>query len=150
MAEFMASTQAWFRHAFAGPTQVQTQAWEQIRQGKNALVIAPTGSGKTLAAFLYSIDSLLRREEVTPGVKVLYVSPLKALAVDVERNLGVPLNGILNAALEQGTPRKGIHVGMRIGDTPAPERRKLAAKPPQILITTPESLFLMLSSSHAS
>ncbi|RLV51380.1 DEAD/DEAH box helicase, partial [Aeromicrobium phragmitis] len=107
-----------------------------------------TGSGKTLAAFLSAIDRLLRpREDDAPGVRVLYVSPLKALAVDVERNLRSPLVGISNVAVRDGTPFREVSVGVRSGDTPPAERRRLQAHPPDILITTPESLFLMLTSS---
>ncbi len=150
MTEFGTSTRAWFDAAFVEPTAAQAGAWSAISAGKNALVVAPTGSGKTLAAFLWSIDRLAA--EGPPAVatrrcRVLYVSPLKALAVDVERNLRTPLIGIRQAAARLGEPVPDITVGMRTGDTPADERRAFAKHPPDILITTPESLFLLLTSS---
>ena len=113
------------------------------------MVIAPTGSGKTLAAFLWALDRLTR-EPVPPAkqrCRVLYVSPLKALAVDVERNLRAPLTGITQVALRVGQPPPSVTVAVRSGDTPASERRTIVTRPPDILITTPESLFLMLTSS---
>jgi ATP-dependent Lhr-like helicase len=153
LAGFGDLTRDWFASAFEAPTPVQAEAWQAIRSGANALVIAPTGSGKTLAAFLQAIDWLAAGPVGKPpggsGVKVLYVSPLKALAVDVERNLRVPLEGIRRLALERGLPPPDIRVGLRSGDTPGSERRRLVARPPDILITTPESLFLMLSSAAA-
>jgi ATP-dependent helicase Lhr and Lhr-like helicase len=146
---FSDPTRTWFEAAFAEPTPAQVGAWETISAGRNALVVAPTGSGKTLSAFLWSLDRLA--SQPAPGEKlrrcrVLYVSPLKALAVDVERNLRAPLTGIRRTADRLGTPVRDITVGVRSGDTPAPERRRLATTPPDILITTPESLFLMLTS----
>src|SRR5689334_20814497 len=146
---FGPATREWFRAAFAAPTAAQTGAWQAIGGGRNALVVAPTGSGKTLAAFLWSLDRLAG--EPAPGdarhrCRVLYVSPLKALAVDVERNLRAPLTGIRQAARRLGTPPPDITVGMRTGDTPADERRSFSRTPPDILITTPESLFLILTS----
>jgi ATP-dependent helicase Lhr and Lhr-like helicase len=146
---FSPATRAWFEGAFAVPTQAQAQAWRTIGKGEDTLVIAPTGSGKTLAAFLWAIDRLAA---VPPPAdsklrcRVLYVSPLKALAVDIERNLRSPLTGIRHAAHRLGQPEPDIAVAVRTGDTAADERRKLAAKPPDILITTPESLFLLLTS----
>jgi ATP-dependent helicase Lhr and Lhr-like helicase len=146
---FSAPTRTWFEASFAAPTPAQIGAWETISAGRNALVVAPTGSGKTLSAFLWSLDRLA--SQPPPGEKlrrcrVLYVSPLKALAVDVERNLRAPLTGIRRTADRLGVPVRDITVGVRSGDTPAPERRRLATTPPDILITTPESLFLMLTS----
>ncbi|PZU30507.1 MAG: hypothetical protein DI576_12995, partial [Actinomyces sp.] len=130
---------------------VQQRAWAAIRRGENALVVAPTGSGKTLAAFLAAVDRLGRRSErpvrKDRGVRVLYVSPLKALGADVERNLRRPLAGITAAAAGLGSPAVPVSVGVRSGDTPAAERRRLATRPPDILITTPESLYLMLTSA---
>lgn len=151
---FSASTAAWFEAAFAAPTPAQTGAWEAIGAGRHALVVAPTGSGKTLAAFLWSIDRLAtepRPAEKTRRCRVLYISPLKALAVDVERNLRAPLTGIRHTARrlnEEGFSAEvpQISVGVRSGDTPAADRRRLQTSPPDILITTPESLFLMLTS----
>ena len=147
LERFSAPTRTWFQAAFAEPTPAQDGAWGAISQGRHALVVAPTGSGKTLSAFLWAIDRLLTepRPKET-GTRVLYVSPLKALAVDVERNLRSPLVGIRQTAerLAQRVPE--VSVGIRSGDTPAAERRTLARTPPDILITTPESLFLMLTS----
>jgi len=149
LAEFSEATSAWFRSAFAEPTPAQAEAWSAIGRGEHTLVIAPTGSGKTLAAFLWAIDKLA--SEPGPAdpkrrCRVLYISPLKALAVDVERNLRSPLTGVTHAARRLGLAEPDIRVGVRTGDTAADERRKLAGKPPDILITTPESLFLMLTS----
>ncbi len=144
LGRFTAPTRAWFESAFAAPTGAQIGAWKAIASGRNALVVAPTGSGKTLAAFLWSIDRLAARAR--PGVRVLYVSPLKALAVDVERNLRSPLAGIRGAALGMELEPPDVRVGVRTGDTPAEQRRRLATDPPDILITTPESLFLLLTS----
>ncbi|MGC5290222.1 Lhr family helicase [Micromonospora sp. DT231] len=150
LAGFGPATRAWFEAAFAAPTAAQTGAWRSVAAGRSALVVAPTGSGKTLAAFLWSLDRLAR--EPTPAearqrCRVLYVSPLKALAVDVERNLRAPLAGIRQAATRLGVAPPDITVGMRTGDTPADERRAFARTPPDILITTPESLFLLLTSA---
>src|SRR6266705_2262931 len=149
MDGFSAPTRAWFTAAFAEPTQAQAQAWTAIGNGDNTLVVAPTGSGKTLAAFLWAIDKLAG-EPVPPDprlrCRVLYISPLKALAVDIERNLRSPLTGVGHAARRLGLEINDIRVGVRTGDTAADERRKLAGKPPDILITTPESLFLLLTS----
>ena len=145
-----AATREWFEAAFAAPTAAQAGAWQAIGAGRNALVVAPTGSGKTLAAFLWSLDRLAREPppaEPRQRCRVLYVSPLKALAVDVERNLRAPLTGIRHAADRLGLPPPDITVGMRTGDTPADERRAFARTPPDILITTPESLFLLLTSA---
>jgi len=149
LARFRPATRAWFEAAFAEPTPVQVAAWEAIAAGRHALVVAPTGSGKTLSAFLWSLDRLLHTEppaEKQHRCRVLYISPLKALAVDVERNLRAPLAGIRHTAERLGTPVTPVRVGVRSGDTPAAERRKLVTAPPDIMITTPESLFLMLTS----
>ena len=137
------------------PTQAQAQAWRAIGgagsggKGADTLVIAPTGSGKTLAAFLWAIDRLSSTPPPADRkrrTRVLYVSPLKALAVDIERNLRSPLTGIRQAAHRLGLPEPDISVAVRTGDTATEERRKLATRPPDILITTPESLFLILTS----
>src|SRR5690348_800061 len=146
---FSPATRAWFDGAFAEPTQAQAGAWRAIGKGEDTLVVAPTGSGKTLAAFLWAIDKLAAASapaDPKRRTRVLYISPLKALAVDIERNLRAPLTGITHAAHRLGLDEPDIAVAVRTGDTAAEERRKLAAKPPDILITTPESLFLLLTS----
>ncbi|MFM9371841.1 ATP-dependent helicase [Streptomyces sp. Da 82-17] len=147
---FSPATRSWFTGAFSAPTSAQEGAWRAIGEGSDVLVVAPTGSGKTLAAFLSALDGLASTPPPADPKKrcrVLYVSPLKALAVDVERNLRSPLTGIRQESVRLGLPEPEVKVGIRSGDTPAAERRSLATKPPDILITTPESLFLMLTSS---
>ncbi|WP_422652968.1 ATP-dependent helicase [Actinophytocola sp.] len=147
---FSPATRQWFTGAFAVPTEAQTGAWRAAAAGEHALVVAPTGSGKTLAAFLWALDRLATQPkpaERTARCRVLYVSPLKALAVDVQRNLRAPLAGISQAARRLGDPDPDITVGMRTGDTPADERRSFQRTPPDILVTTPESLFLLLTSA---
>src|ERR671922_1338555 len=131
---FSPRTRAWFEGAFAGPTPAQELGWPAIASGEHTLIQAPTGSGKTLAAFLYGIDRL----NATPGegLRLLYVSPLKALNYDVERNLRGPLAGLGSE----------LSVAVRTGDTPQKERAQMLRTPPDILITTPESLFLLLTS----
>lgn len=146
---FSAPTRAWFEASFASPTPAQEGAWDAIAAGRHALVVAPTGSGKTLSAFLHAIDRLLsteRPDDKARRTRVLYISPLKALGVDVERNLRAPLTGIRNTAERLETTVPEVSVGLRSGDTSPADRRKLATTPPDILITTPESLFLMLTS----
>ena len=150
MDMFSPATSDWFRGAFAAPTEAQLGAWQAISAGEHTLVVAPTGSGKTLAAFLWALDRLATDGAPTEPqrrCRVLYVSPLKALAVDVERNLRAPLAGIRQAAHRLGRPEPTIRVGMRTGDTPAEERRAFARTPPDVLVTTPESLFLLLTSA---
>ena len=153
LARFSAVTREWFHGTFAAPTTAQAQAWDAIADGDNTLVIAPTGSGKTLAAFLWALDALANlaglpaKPDRPAGTRVLYVSPLKALAVDVERNLRTPLAGLTRIAERNGLPPPDISVGVRSGDTPPAARRQLIAHPPDVLITTPESLFLMLTSA---
>jgi ATP-dependent Lhr-like helicase len=146
---FSPATATWFREVFARPTAAQAGAWRAIAAGQNALVVAPTGSGKTLAAFLWALDDLTRSPLPQPKerCRVLYVSPLKALAVDVERNLRAPLAGITQTALRLAQAPPNVTVGVRSGDTTTAERRAIVSRPPDILITTPESLFLMLTSS---
>ncbi|MCU1540969.1 MAG: box helicase, partial [Arthrobacter sp.] len=165
MDRFSRPTRDWFLGAFSAPTPAQNGAWNAISSGSHALVVAPTGSGKTLAAFLWALDRLLvsapavpeelpgldaakgtRRKAPKRNTRVLYISPLKALGVDVERNLRAPLIGITQTAKRLGLPAPLITVGVRSGDTPASDRRALLSHPPDILITTPESLFLMLTS----
>ena len=140
----------WFRGAFAAPTAAQEGAWTAAQAGRHALVVAPTGSGKTLAAFLWALDRLAATPppaDPRRRCRVLYVSPLKALAVDVQRNLRAPLTGMRQAAQRLGLPAPDVTVGMRTGDTPAEERRLFARTPPDVLVTTPESLFLLLTSA---
>ncbi|QGX08274.1 ATP-dependent helicase [Janibacter melonis] len=147
---FSPATRAWFSTSFAGPTTAQEGAWRAISSGAHALVVAPTGSGKTLSAFLWALDRLVATEppaERLARCRVLYVSPLKALAVDVERNLRSPLVGIGHAATRLGLEAPQVGVSVRSGDTPANERRAFARTPTDVLITTPESLFLMLTSA---
>lgn len=165
MGQFSRPTRDWFLGAFTEPTPAQAGAWNAISSGSHALVVAPTGSGKTLAAFLWALDRLLDQASRVPEAteaqapvkgkrarapkrktRVLYISPLKALGVDVERNLRAPLIGITQTAKRLGLPAPLITVGVRSGDTPAADRRTLLTNPPDILITTPESLFLMLTS----
>ncbi|MFJ4209023.1 ATP-dependent helicase [Paenarthrobacter sp. NPDC089675] len=163
MSRFSQATREWFLGAFSVPTPAQEGAWNAISSGSHALVVAPTGSGKTLAAFLWALDRLHSTpaetlpglEEVPAGkrtrkpktkTRVLYISPLKALGVDVERNLRSPLIGITQTAKRLGLPAPLVTVGVRSGDTTAADRRTLLSNPPDILITTPESLFLMLTS----
>src|SRR5213080_4119511 len=131
---FSPATSAWFEQAFAGPTPAQALGWPAIASGEHTLIQAPTGSGKTLAAFLYGIDRLT--PEPRQGLRLLYVSPLKALNYDIERNLRGPLAGL----------RSELSVAVRTGDTPQKERQRMLREPPDVLITTPESLFLMLTS----
>ena len=150
---FSPQTADWFRRAFPeGPTPTQVQAWPAIRSGGDALIISPTGSGKTLAAFLWAIDELMTRPRRSrkPGVAVLYISPMKALGTDVARNLQGPLEGIAERFARQGRKAPKVRTGIRTGDTDARGRRALAAHPPDILVTTPESLYLMLTSKTAS
>ncbi|UZX01884.1 DEAD/DEAH box helicase [Arthrobacter sp. CDRTa11] len=166
MGRFSQPTREWFLGAFPEPTPAQNGAWDAISSGSHALVVAPTGSGKTLAAFLWALDRLLvsapapvqelpadalqgkgrRPRAPKRKTRVLYISPLKALGVDVERNLRSPLIGITQTAKRLGLPAPLITVGVRSGDTTAADRRSLLSNPPDILITTPESLFLMLTS----
>ena len=145
---FSPAVRDWFTSSFAAPTPAQEQGWPAITQGDHAVILAPTGSGKTLAAFLWALDRLAT--EPVPAAaercRVLYISPLRALAVDVEKNLRAPLAGIRLAAERLGLELHEPTVAMRTGDTPARDRRAIAKRPPDILITTPESLFLMLTS----
>jgi ATP-dependent Lhr-like helicase len=145
---FSRPTREWFTGTFAAPTPAQEQGWPAIAGGAHTLISAPTGSGKTLAAFMWAIDRIAT--EAVPAKKercrVLYISPLRALAVDVEKNLRAPLHGIKLAAERLGLPISDVSVAIRTGDTPAMQRRALLRDPPDILITTPESLYLMLTS----
>jgi ATP-dependent helicase Lhr and Lhr-like helicase len=163
---FLPAVQVWFRDAFGEPTPPQTEGWPAIQRGEHTLILSPTGSGKTLAAFLWAINELYReigepanpapprqgkgeRERDGKGVRLLYISPLKALNNDVERNLRAPLAGIRHVAKEQDTPLPPLTVMVRTGDTPQTARQQMAKHPPHILITTPESLYLILTSPQA-
>ncbi|MDJ0790974.1 MAG: DEAD/DEAH box helicase [Acidimicrobiia bacterium] len=145
---FSAATNAWFDAVFEGPTPAQSLGWEAVASGEHTLIHAPTGSGKTLAAFLWALDGLLTRPEPPPrsACRVLYVSPLKALAYDVDRNLRAPLTGIRAAASQLELDTQPVSVAMRTGDTPQRDRQAMVRTPPDLLITTPESLYLMLTS----
>src|SRR3954470_9242063 len=142
LAHFTPQVKEWFGRAFAEPTAAQAQAWPAIATGAHALISAPTGSGKTLAAFLWGLDRLVVERAGMPEdeprrTRLVYVSPLKALSYDVEKNLRAPLRGI----------GADLRVGIRTGDTPQKERRDMLRHRPDVLITTPESLYLMLTSS---
>jgi ATP-dependent helicase Lhr and Lhr-like helicase len=146
LAPFGPAVRAWFEATFETPTPAQSGGWAAIASGSSTLIHAPTGSGKTLAAFLWCLDRLVADPRPAPSrtgpgsVRVLYISPLKALAYDVERNLRAPLAGIALAAARLGQEPPRISIASRTGDTPADERRALVRHPPDILITTPESL----------
>src|SRR5947208_2961972 len=135
----------WFEEQFGVPTPAQDLAWPALAAGRNALVVAPTGSGKTLAAFLVFLDKMAREPREREAVRVLYISPLRALGNDIHRNLDVPLAGM--RALD---PDVSITTGLRTGDTAQRDRTRLVKHPPDVLITTPESLFLMLTSEQAA
>ena len=150
LEKFAPATRAWFEAAFDAPTAAQARGWPAIASGAHTLIQAPTGSGKTLAAFLWTLDRLCN-QPLPPSARrcrVLYISPLKALAYDIDRNLRAPLTGIRHTALRLGLqPPPSITTFMRTGDTPASERQRMLRRPPDILITTPESLYLMLTSA---
>ena len=147
MQTFSQVTRTWFDQTFAGPTEIQRCGWAAMAEHWNALLVAPTGSGKTLAAFLSGIDRLASLDPDAPaGVRLLYVSPLKALVYDVERNLRAPLVGLRRMSERLGVPVRDIGVDVRTGDTPSRERQRQARRPADVLVTTPESLFLLLGS----
>ncbi|WP_372696399.1 DEAD/DEAH box helicase, partial [Immundisolibacter sp.] len=149
LAAFHPALATWFGQHFPAPTPAQAAAWPQIRAGQHTLLAAPTGSGKTLAAFLTAIDDLLRAGLTAPlpdAVQVLYVSPLKALSADIERNLEAPLAGIRDQLRATGLPEVPIRAAVRTGDTPQAERDRQRRRPPHILVTTPESLYILLTS----
>ncbi|HEY7840858.1 MAG TPA: DEAD/DEAH box helicase, partial [Gammaproteobacteria bacterium] len=146
---FHPAVRDWFARSFPGPTVAQSAAWPAIREGRNTLVAAPTGSGKTLAAFLSAIDDLVRdglERGLPDETRVLYVSPLRALSNDIAKNLEAPLCGIADALNERQLPSVGIRAAVRTGDTPQSERARMRRQPPHILVTTPESLFILLTS----
>src|SRR5438552_9311675 len=152
LTRFHPAVRRWFASKFAGPTEPQAKAWPAIRNGKHVLIAAPTGSGKTFAAFLSAIDSLLRqgvKHELPDETQVVYVSPLKALSNDIQKNLAEPLAEIGRTAGELGLPEVGIRTLVRTGDTPPAERQAMVKRPPHILVTTPESLYLILTSERA-
>src|SRR5438046_6656517 len=146
---FSTPVRDWFRASFAEPAALQERGWREVAAGRHVLMAAPTGSGKTLAAFLWCLDRLAGEPMPPDGerCRVLYVSPLKALAHDVDRNLRSPLVGIGRQLEASGGAPPDIHAAIRTGDTPADARRSMERHPPDILITTPESLFLLLTSA---
>ena len=149
LSSFHPVIQRWFRSRFDAPTEAQAAGWPAIAQGRHTLIAAPTGSGKTLTAFLTCIDQLVRQgmdAGLPDATQVVYVSPLKALSNDIQKNLATPLEEIAALAEEMGAPIPQITTAVRTGDTPASERQKLAKRPPHILITTPESLYILLTS----
>ena len=151
LLSFHPACRVWFEQNLGVPTQAQAEAWPAIRQGRHTLVAAPTGSGKTLAAFYAAIDTLVQQAQQAPlpaQTRIVYVSPLKALSNDIERNLQAPLAGIEDELFLQGCHPAGIRVAVRSGDTPPAERQKMLKNPPHILVTTPESLYLLLTSVH--
>src|SRR5271163_2992534 len=137
---FHPAVSSWFREQFGEPTPAQRLGWPAVASGQHTLIVAPTGSGKTLAAFLTALDHIWRTPIKQKGVRILYVSPLKALNQDVWRNLQFPLDGILATSGSIGAPLPALRVAVRSGDTPAQARAAIVRKPPDILITTPESL----------
>ncbi|QDU31086.1 ATP-dependent DNA helicase RecQ [Anatilimnocola aggregata] len=142
----------WFRQRFGEPTPPQLAGWPHISRGEHTLIAAPTGSGKTLAAFLVCLDRLFRRwlaGDMPDGIDVVYLSPLKALSNDIQRNLQTPLQEICELAIQEGLPAWPIRVAVRTGDTPAAQRQAMLRKPPHILVTTPESLYLLLTSQKS-
>ncbi len=149
LEQFHPAVSAWFRSAFAAPTAPQIEAWPAIKSGRHALVAAPTGSGKTLAAFLAAIDALVR-EGIERGLAdethVVYVSPLKALSNDIQRNLEAPLAGIRAELAALGLPDVDVRTFVRTGDTPQAERTSMRKRPPHVVVTTPESLYILLTS----
>ena len=154
LSVFHPAVATWFERRFSdGPSEPQALGWPEIRTGRNTLIAAPTGSGKTLAGFLVAIDSVYRTfestGEVPAGVKVVYVSPLKALAVDIHQNLERPLSEIEAVARELGLPVPEISVAVRTGDTPASARTLMTKHPPTFLVTTPESLYLLLTAERS-
>ncbi|HEX9841089.1 MAG TPA: DEAD/DEAH box helicase, partial [bacterium] len=151
LATFHPAVAQWFRTRFGAPTEPQQQGWPAIRARRHTLIAAPTGSGKTLAAFLAAIDELVQQSlagRLETATQVLYVSPLKALSADIQKNLAEPLAGIREALGAEGLPRPDIRVLLRTGDTPAAERAAMLRHPPHILVTTPESFFILLTSAR--
>src|SRR2546427_1707033 len=151
MPEFLPFVRRWFAETFSEATRPQREGWEAIASGRDTLIVAPTGSGKTLAAFLGALDSLHRLaldRQLEDRVYVVYVSPLRALNNDIEKNLRAPLAGIRAAAAGQELTLPEIRVAVRTGDTLAAQRQAMTRRPPHVLITTPESLFILLTSER--
>ncbi|MDH4077726.1 MAG: DEAD/DEAH box helicase, partial [Acidimicrobiia bacterium] len=149
LRRFSPAAAEWFATTFPQPTAPQVEGWPRIAAGDHTLILAPTGSGKTLTAFFWGLDQLTTRPRPaakTHRTRIVYISPLRALAVDVEKNLRAPLQGVRLAAERLGEPFHEPRVALRTGDTPADVRRQLSNDPPDLLITTPESLYLMLTS----
>jgi ATP-dependent Lhr-like helicase len=152
LSQFHPLIATWFLSHIGEPTDVQLEAWPAIRSGTDVLIAAPTGSGKTLAAFLSCIDHLFQQalaRELEDRTRVLYVSPLKALSNDVQKNLQKPLAGIGQAALHAGLLMPDLRVLVRTGDTPMTDRQRMLKRPPHILVTTPESLFILLTADKS-
>src|SRR5215831_9699957 len=155
LAPFHPAIRAWFEARFpGGPTEPQVEGWPAIAAGGDTLIAAPTGSGKTLAAFLVAIDRLLREAERSRGIladltRVVYVSPLKALAADIQQNLETPLAEIRNTARALGLPAPDLRAVLRTGDTPPSARAAMVKRPPHILVTTPESLYLLVTAAKS-
>src|SRR5579871_516442 len=146
---FHPAVRSWFEKTFPAPTPAQADAWPQIKQGRNVLIAAPTGSGKTLAAFLAAIDSLVREGvegRLPDETQIVYVSPLKALSNDIQRNLEAPLAGIAAELRALGLPEVDIRTFVRTGDTSQGDRNRMRRRPPHIVVTTPESLYILLGS----
>ena len=151
LSHFDPAVAGWFQERFEAPTEPQEKGWPAIARGEDVLITAPTGSGKTLAAFLFALDRLIREArsgELPDETRVVYVSPLKALSADIRRNLEVPLGEIAARAKADGGPLPPVRAELRTGDTPAAERARMTRKPPHILVTTPESLYLLLTATR--
>src|SRR5712691_8648336 len=151
LEKFLPFVRRWFDDTFGEPTQPQREGWASIAAGDNTLIVAPTGSGKTLAAFLWTLDHLHRlalEHRLEDRVYVVYVSPLRALNNDIEKNLRAPLAGIRAAAAAEGVRLPEVRVAVRTGDTLAAARQAMTRRPPHILITTPESLYILLTSER--
>src|SRR6266571_6456057 len=152
LSRFHPVIQRWFSETLGEPTAAQRQGWAAIREGLDTLISAPTGSGKTLAAFLTALDDLFQeglRAGLPDEVRVVYVSPLKALSADIHKNLAEPRRGIRRIAEEMGIEAPRITAAVRTGDTPQTERAAMLRKPPHILVTTPESLYLLLTAERS-
>src|SRR3989475_6145509 len=151
MADFLPFVRRWFAETFAEATRPQREGWASIAEGRDTLIVAPTGSGKTLAAFLWGLDHLHRlalEGRLEDRVYVVYVSPLRALNNDIEKNLRAPLAGLRAAAAADGLKLPEIRVAVRTRDTPAAQRQAVTPRPPHILLTTPQSLFILLTSDR--